>query len=374
MSFSFNKVSFSSFGLMSTTLILFSLGLLMVYNTTSAEALDFENVEKIHIPLVKQLSFALIGLGASALLVLVGFEKLYEKLPLLTGIITILLILVLIPKVGMEINGAKRWIRILGISFQPSEFAKIIIPVFFIKKISGLEKNLPAFLKYLTLIFVPIFFILAEPDNGTVAIIIGTLITIFFLVKIPMKYWLIPLLCFVCIGTVFAIRSKHVHDRIRVYLHPEEDLLGKGHQPYQAKIAAGSGGIHGKGFGNSFQKLNYLPEARSDYIAAIFAEEFGFIGIAALITLYLTFVAFGFNIAFNSSDEKGFYVASILTFLIGFQAFLNLGVVSGLLPSKGTNLPFFSQGGSSLCSNFLIVALLINIDYISAKKRNRLII
>ncbi len=153
----------------------------------------------------------------------------------------------------------------------------------------------------------------------------------------------------------------HVSDRIKVYMNPEYDLKGKGHQPYQAKIAAGSGKLLGRGLGESLQKLEYLPEARSDYIAAIFAEETGFIGMMGLILLYMGIGFCGFCIAQRALDNDGFYIATIFTFLICFQAFLNLGIVSGLLPSKGTNLPFFSQGGSSLLANMMAVSVLLNI-------------
>lgn len=165
----------------------------------------------------------------------------------------------------------------------------------------------------------------------------------------------------------------HVGDRINIYLHPELDLQGKGHQPYQAKIAAGSGGILGRGLGESLQKLDYLPYAYSDYIAAIFGEEFGFVGIALLIILYMLIGYFGFSIAAKAENLPAFYTVAILTYLICFQAFLNLGVVSGLLPSKGTNLPFFSQGGSSLLANFMVVCIILNISNrkISSKSNDK---
>jgi cell division protein FtsW len=173
-------------------------------------------------------------------------------------------------------------------------------------------------------------------------------------------YWLLPVLFLGGLGTAAALQMPHVKHRIQVYLHPESDLLGKGHQPYQAKIATGSGELFGRGVGESLQKLNYLPEARSDYIAAIYAEELGFIGILFLVLLYLFIAYSGFHIAMKAGTKEGFYVASVITFLISFQAFINLGVVSGLLPSKGTNLPFFSQGGSSLLANCIAIALIMS--------------
>jgi len=163
-------------------------------------------------------------------------------------------------------------------------------------------------------------------------------------------------------GGAVAYNMPHVHNRIQVYLHPELDLRGKGHQPHQAKIAAGSGKLLGRGLGESLQKFNYLPEARSDYIAAIYAEEMGFIGVLALIALYITMTACGLYIAIQSKEKGAFLLAATLTFLISIQAFLNLGIVSGLLPSKGMTLPFFSQGGSSLMVNLVVFFILLDIS------------
>jgi cell division protein FtsW len=171
----------------------------------------------------------------------------------------------------------------------------------------------------------------------------------------------LPMILLMFVGAIAAYQLPYVRGRIEVYLHPELDLKGKGHQPHQAKIAAGSGGFLGRGPGASLQKLTYLPEAQNDYIAAIYAEEFGFAGILLLVLLYMLFSFGGFSIAMRSSTLAGAYIASAITFLIALQAFLNLGVVSGLLPSKGVNLPFFSQGGTSLIANIIGLAVLLNI-------------
>ena len=166
---------------------------------------------------------------------------------------------------------------------------------------------------------------------------------------------------FALFGAVFASQLPYVTARLNVYLHPELDLKGKGHQPYQAKIAAGSGGMLGRGPGNSLQKLSYLPEAQNDYIAAIYAEEFGFMGVIVLLALYSAIAYIGFYAALHAADRAGFYFGGAVLFLICFQAFLNLGVVSGLLPSTGLNLPFFSQGGSSLMANLVGISFLLQL-------------
>jgi len=195
-----------------------------------------------------------------------------------------------------------------------------------------------------------------------------TLATLFLLVNIPFRFWAIPLAVFFVLGGAVAYHLPYVKARLEVYMNPELDLKGKGHQPYQAKIAAGSGGLFGKGIGNSFQKLSYLPEAQNDYIAAIYAEESGFLGTVFLILAYMIIAYLGFSIAYCSNSLEACCYGAVITFLISFQAFMNLGVVSGLLPSTGLNLPFFSQGGSSLMANLMGIGCLLSISKQSLNK------
>ncbi len=343
--------------------LIFATGLLMIFDTTAAEALTRRDELSEHSSLLKQLLYAGIGLGLGVVTYRLGAERILAWSPQLFILSTLLLILVFIPKVGQQINGANRWIGVGSITFQPSEFAKFAIPLFFIHRISKFEGRpiaLKEFLKLLSVLMAPLFLILIEPDNGTVVMIGVALTALFFLSKIRWIYWVLPICALCVVGAGFALHMSHVPDRIRVYLNPELDLRGKGHQPHQARIAAGSGRLLGRGIGSSMQKLDYLPEARSDYIAAIFAEEFGFVGVVALVTLYTCLGYLGFYLAAQCKDASVFYLLSMLTLMICFQAFLNLGVVCGLLPSKGTNLPFFSQGGSSLISNLIALSILIS--------------
>jgi len=350
--------------------LLFALGLIMIFDTTSAEVLDRFSEQSTHHALIKQLLYALIGGIVSALVWFIGYKNLIKlSAPLLIAF-TLLLVCVFLPGIGQQINGARRWISLLGNSFQPSEFVKFLIPLYYIHVLSERKDpfDLKSFLQILIKLAIPMGLILIEPDNGTVAILFAALIVLFLLSRVKWVYWALPLCILLFCGGIAASQMPHVSDRIKVYMNPEYDLKGKGHQPYQAKIAAGSGKLFGKGLGESLQKLEYLPEARSDYIAAIFAEETGFIGMLLLIALYMGIAFCGFSIAQRTVDSEGFYLAAILTFLISFQAFLNLGVVSGLLPSKGTNLPFFSQGGSSLLANMVMLTLLLNIAKVAEEK------
>lgn len=349
--------------------LIFAMGLLMVFNTTAAEVLDRSLEKNIHHALIKQILYAIVGGVFGYIVWSLGYQTIINLSGPLLIFFTVLLVLVFVPGIGLQINGAHRWINVFGNSFQPSEFVKFLIPIYYIHKVTSSEKpfGFKEFLRLMLILCVPLALILVEPDNGTVAIILSAMIALFILTRLRSVYWALPLFALVSIGGVAASQMSHVPDRIRIYLHPELDLQGKGHQPHQAKIAAGSGNFLGKGFGESVQKMNYLPEARSDYIAAIFAEEFGFLGMLVLILLYIAIGFMGFSIAMTAKDTQGFYLAAVLVFLLCFQAFLNMGVVSGLLPSKGTNLPFFSQGGSSLLANFMAMSILFNINKQSLK-------
>lgn len=355
----------SSFFLLISVIVLVVVGLSMVFNTSSAEVLDRALSKTLYHALLKQFLYAVLGAALAVGVWFMGYREILKLSGhfLIAG--SVLLILVFIPGIGQNINGASRWLGIGSYSFQPSEFVKYLIPLYYIHATSKLSSSIDfkSLLLLLLKLAIPIGLILIEPDNGTVVIIFAGLVALFILTKVRWIYWGVPLLVLALLGGAVAFQMPHVHDRIQIYLHPELDLQGKGHQPYQAKIAAGSGGAFGRGLGESMQKLDYLPEAHSDYIAAIFAEEFGFVGMTLLIALYMAIGYFGFSIAAEARHLPAFYTASILTFLICFQAFLNLGVVSGLLPSKGTNLPFFSQGGSSLLANFMIICIILNIAH-----------
>lgn len=347
--------------------ILFSMGLLMVYNTSSADILDRALDAHLHQAMVRQIVYAIAGVAVGFAVWWLGYRQLLQlSLPMLL-LTSFLLLLVFVPGIGLARNGAHRWIRLAGYTLQPSELAKLTLPLYFISAISrrarkGGPIDLLFFGKVVAIVGLPMLLILLEPDNATIAIFGMIFLVLFFLTRIPFRFWLIPILLFGAVGGTVALQLPYVSHRIQVYLHPEMDLQGRGHQPYQAKIAAGSGELWGKGLGESLQKLTYLPEAQNDYIAAIYAEELGWAGMVLLILLYALLAAWGYQMALCAADLEGFYVAGAMTFLIALQVFLNLAVVSGLIPSTGLNLPLFSQGGSSLMANLVAIGLLLSVD------------
>lgn len=344
--------------------LIFSLGLLMVFNTSSAEVLDRSLNKSLYHALFRQILYAFVGCCCAILVWRIGYDNLLHLSYPLLIFACLLLILVFVPGLGPTRGGAKRWVMIGNFSFQPSELVKYIMPLAYIEYVTtrkDKEINFFSFLKIVSCLFVPIFLVIVEPDNGTAAVMCSTLLPLFYMSGIKFKYWALPVIILVAVCGTVALQLPYVKARLNVYLHPELDVKGKGHQPHQAKIAAGSGGLFGRGAGGSLQKLTYLPEAQNDYIAAIYAEEFGFLGILVLLLLYLLFAYGGFSIAMHCNHYAGSLLAMVITFLITFQAFLNLGVASGLLPSKGINLPFFSQGGTSLLAHIMGVTILLNI-------------
>lgn len=344
-----------------SVLLLFGIGLLMIFDATSADIMDHGKGNSTHIPLVRQVFYGACGLLLGFIATRVRLERLFQYSPRILFLLTILLILCFVPGIGKKVNGSNRWIHLGLFSLQPSEFVKIAVPLFMIGSLGLGEISLKRFAKVLFFVSIPLFLILIEPNNGTVGVIVLIVAALCFLLSVPFQYWALPLLLLFSIIGTSMVMLPYGRARLTSYLSPESDLLGKGHQPYQAKIAVGSGGLLGKGPGSSLQKMSYLPEAQNDYIAAIFAEEYGFLGIAFVVVLYMLIALFGFGTAILAGDREKAILAAILTFLICFQAFMNLGVVSGLLPSTGLNLPFFSQGGTSLIANFIIIGLLLRI-------------
>lgn len=337
----------------------------MIFSTTSAEMLELDPLRSGPQAVIKQFYYAMGGVALACISYNIGYRRFLRWSPFLLGFFSFLLLLVLIPGVGRVVNGSRRWLSVAGFSFQPSEFVKYIVPAFFIHRFMLYDKynwTFKQFLSFIAIPIIPVALILVEPNNGTAAVVSITLAVLCFLTRIPLKFWALPLFVLAILGGAFASQLPYVAGRLNAYLHPELDLKGKGHQPYQAKIAVGSGGLFGRGPGNSLQKLSYLPEAQNDYIGAIFAEEFGFAGIITLISLYAGIACVGSSIGMHAMNKEGLYLSGAVTFLICFQAFLNLGVVSGMLPSTGLNLPFLSQGGSSLMANLMGIGLLLSVS------------
>jgi cell division protein FtsW len=366
-------VSIVRFSLLVLVILVYAMGIVMIFNTSSAEVLDHSLLKSPHEAVIKQVIYGMLAFGMGYAIYCLGYKHILRLSFPLLAFFTFLLVLVLIPGIGIEANGAKRWLGLAGITIQPSEFVKFLIPLYVIDWLSQEKEeqiSLQQFARLMGVVSIPILLVFGEPNNGTVAIMVAVLVVTLFLGCVPTRYWAIPMLSMIFLAGIAAVNMPYVSARIHVYLHPEKDLLGRGHQPYQAKVATGSGQFYGKGPGKSLQKLSYLPEAQNDYIAAIYGEEFGFLGILSLLLTYMGIAYSGFYIACKAQDSQGSFLAAVITFLISFQAFLNFAVVSGMLPSTGQNLPFFSQGGTSLIVNVCAISLILSVARKQIKTEN----
>lgn len=276
------------------------------------------------------------------------------------------LLLVLIPGIGTVTNGARRWIRfnhVLG--FQPSEFAKLAIIIF----ISGyIAKNQGRMSEFKCGFIIPIgvialtsALVMKEPDFGTSAFV-----AILSLVMLVVGGTRIIFVCFTAMAFVPFIHTmlfevSYRKDRLMAFVDPWKDPSGTGYHIIQSWIALGSGGLTGLGIGSSKQKLFFLPESNSDFIFTIIGEEFGFLGVIAVIGIFLLLIWRGLKIVHKARDTFGFFLGLGITVMFGLQAIINIAVVSGIVPTKGIPLPFVSSGGSSLLFSMIGVGILVNI-------------
>ena len=290
----------------------------------------------------------------------------YKKISnIIFGICFIMLILVLIPGIGTVRNGSRSWFGIGGFGIQPSEFTKLGLIIFTSKYLSNNNKILKdikkGVLPILGILIITFALIMLEPDFGTGVVIVMTIIVLLFISGVKMKFF-IKLGLIGLIGIVILILiAPYRLERIVSFLNPWTDPLGSGFQIIQSLYAIGPGGLLGLGFGNSIQKHFYLPEPQTDFIFAIISEEFGFMGVLIVSSLFITIIYRGFKIAMNCEEKFGKYLAFGITFGIAFQTILNLMVVVGLIPVTGVTLPFLSYGGSSLLISLTSIGILLNI-------------
>lgn len=339
------------------TIFLTLFGLFMIYDASSYVAFrDFGDKYNY----VKDQIFW-VGLGGLALFFFSHFDykKLYYlALPILIGAI-LLLLMVFIPGLGTEINGARRWIDFGFFILQPAEFLKLGFAIYLAAWFSNKERGrLPSFLLLLGLI---IGLIMLQPHMGAAAIIMAEALAIYFLSGASIKSLLMLVPVVGIGGVLLIILEPYRAARLATFLNPNQSIEGASYHVRQILIALGTGGITGVGLGNSLQKFAYLPENTTDSIFAIIAEEIGFIGSVFIILLFLLIVWRGFFIAIRAKDTFGKLLAGGIATFIGMEIFINLASQTALLPLTGIPLPFISYGGSALIINLTAIGILINI-------------
>lgn len=280
------------------------------------------------------------------------------------GVAIVLLILVLL--IGTTSRGSSRWLGIGSLSFQPSEIIKLAMVIFLANSLAQNRRYLNNLVQgigpYLALMAFVCLLILAQPDLGTAVAVAGTTYLMLTVGGADKRYLaLLAVLGVAAVGLAIAIAPYRMA-RFTAFLNPWADPQGNGWQTIQSLLAIGSGGLFGTGLGEGRQKLYYLPENHTDFIFAILSEELGFIGAAFVVILFLLLIWRGFQTAFKAPDTFGSLLAAGLTIMLSLQAFLNMGVVTGMLPVTGITLPLLSYGGSSLIFTLVGIGILLNIS------------
>ncbi len=350
--------------LFGVVVVLLSIGVVMVYSASAIVAAD-----RFHDPylfLRKQTFWALLGGGALYAALRADYRRLESLRWAILVVAGVLLVLVLVPPFSAPINGTRRWLRLGPVSFQPAELAKLAVVIylaaFLARKREELGDFWRGFLPPLAVAGTFALLVLAQPDLGNCLTLVTMTFALLFLAGSRVKHLGIVLGSTLPLLALAIWMAPYRMRRITTFLDPWADPRGSGFQIIQSWLAIGNGGWLGRGIGQSKQKLFYLPESHTDFIFAIIGEELGFVGSLAIVAVFAVLVWRGLRIGLRAPDAFGAYLALGITVLLATQTLVNLGAVTGLLPTKGLPLPFISFGGSALLVTMLSAGVLLNIS------------
>ena len=359
----------SDYYLIGSVSALISLGLIMIYSASIAIAESEHGEAGSLYYLTRHVSYILIGLilGAIAFQIPTRVWRTFVPYLFLGGVL--LLVLVLIPGIGREINGSQRWISLVVVNFQPSELMKLLMILYVsdyvVRKSSSLNDLRRGFLPLWFVIGIVGVLLLREPDYGAFVVITAIAVVIMFLGGMSLKLFA-GLASALLIGFVLLVLFEPYRmDRIIAFMDPWADPFGKGYQLSHALIAFGRGEWFGVGLGGSVEKLFYLPEAHTDFLLAVLAEELGFTGVMVVMLLFACLLIRAYQIGRLAASLENYFsalVAQGIGIWLGLQALINMGVNMGVLPTKGLTLPLMSFGGSSIVVSCIALAILLRID------------
>ncbi len=353
------------FSMLVTIIILLCMGLIMVSSASSYNALS--NYSNSNFYLSKQLMFAVAGVVAMFVISKIDYN-IYKKLAYIGFWASIvLMILVLVPGVGQERNGATRWLGIGDFTFQPSEVMKLTLVLAISTYLAINYKKLKTFKGYVIpiamLILVMAIMFLQKHLSGTLVMIIAAASVIFASgIKIKAKYIVIGAIIGSLAVAGFILSEEFRLQRIMSFMNPEEDIKDGNWQAAQSLYAIGSGGIFGRGLGQSRQKYLWLPEAQNDFIFSVLGEELGLVGTVSVSLIFAFFIYRGYRIAITARDMYGSLIAAGITSVFALQIIVNIAVVTCTIPVTGMPLPFFSYGGTALALNLCAMGILLNIS------------
>lgn len=355
--------------LLAIVLALISLGVVMLASTSSARAaVRFGDAGTFHF-LERQLMWLVVSLVVGVLSYRIDYHLWQRHARKLFALSVVLLVLVLIPPIGSSVNGSYRWIRLGPLSYQPSELVKFSIIVMMAAWMTAIAHHAAEFVKGLVvpalLLVVPLGLLMLEPDFGTTLLVAVVGMTIMFVAGANTGYLLITATFGMCLFVVAVVQNANRWGRFIAFIMPEKSPE-VAYQLAQSKAAFYSGGALGVGLGKSVAKHFYLPEAHTDFILAIVGEELGLVATGLVLALFVGVLICGLVISWQAPDMFGRLLGFGITLMLSLQAALNIGVVTGCLPTKGLPLPFISYGGSSLLMAVVCVAVLLNIAQHSA--------
>jgi len=308
-----------------------------------------------------------LGLGIIALLIVrsVPLSMVRRFAPWIYGVSIFLTLLVFVPGIGTRANGATRWIDIGFTTVQPAEFLKIGVVIMLAWWLAKVARQLrdpkKGILPFLAIIGVPAGILLLQPNTSTTLLIGVTGTAMYFAAGAPWRDFLILFAVAIALCGVVLLVRPYALSRVATFLNPSSDPLNSSYQIQQSLIAVGTGGLFGRGFGQSVEKFNYLPEPDGDSVFAVFAEETGFVGALILLGLFVALAARGIVIAGQSRELFGGLLALGFSFLIAFQAFVNISAMLGIIPLTGLPLPFVSHGGTALLATLAACGLILNV-------------
>ena len=354
-----------------SSLILLLIGLVMVYSASIAiaEGGRYTGNHPTYF-LIRHGVFLSIGLIAAGIVFQIPMSTWQSAAPWLFVAGFVMLALVLIPGVGRDVNGARRWLSLGVVNLQPSELMKLFAVLYAadytVRKMPHMHDLKKAFLPLAGAMVAVGVLLLKEPDFGAFVVIISVAIGILFLGGMRARLFAVLIVLLVAAFAVLIIVSPYRRDRIFGFMDPWSDAFGRGYQLSHALIAFGRGEVFGVGLGASIEKLFYLPEAHTDFLLAVIAEELGFVGVLVVVVLFGLLIQRAFAIGRQAVALERVYpalVAQGIGIWIGIQGFINMGVNMGLLPTKGLTLPLMSFGGSGIVSNCIALAILLRVDW-----------
>jgi cell division protein FtsW len=349
--------------LLVVTLILLTVGVIMLFSTSAMYAKD--RYGDAHYLLKRQLAWLILGGIGCVMTASLPYVKLRGICVPLLVVALLLAAAVLIPGIGVKVGGARRWLSLGALRFQPSEFVKLALIVWLAHWLTMEKRRLDRFGRGfaipMAVVGVALLLVLAEPDFGSTALLGSVAFAMMFCAGVRLRFLLPTVLAGAGGFLALMIHSPERSRRLLAFLDLEKYKQGAGYQVWQAILAFGSGGVNGLGLGNSRQKMFYLPEAHTDFIFPIIGEELGLVGTLAILACFGVLVACGFCVSLKASDLFGQYLGLGTVLLIALQALINIGVVTAWLPTKGLPLPFISFGGSNLLLNMICVGLLLSI-------------